>query len=80
MMPTSPRSPLSFRTAGFPQYGWKKLAYQTGPFWYVAQDSKPASRHALFVIQFAVRPSCTSWPHRWHRSEVRARGLDCAPP
>ncbi len=22
-MPTSPRSPLSFRTAGFPQYGWK---------------------------------------------------------
>src|ERR1700758_4854590 len=23
MMPTSPRSPLSFRTAGFPQYGWE---------------------------------------------------------
>src|SRR5215472_932462 len=23
MMPTSPRSPLSFRTASFPQYGWK---------------------------------------------------------
>src|SRR5262245_37771312 len=23
MMPTSPRSPLSFRTAGFPQYGGK---------------------------------------------------------
>ena len=23
MMPTSPPSPLSFRTAGFPQYGWK---------------------------------------------------------
>src|SRR5712691_180303 len=23
MMPTSPRSPLSFRTAGFPRYGWK---------------------------------------------------------
>src|SRR2546425_873795 len=23
MMPTSPRSPQSFRTAGFPQYGWK---------------------------------------------------------
>ena len=23
MMLTSPRSPLSFRTAGFPQYGWK---------------------------------------------------------
>src|SRR5262249_59059841 len=23
MMPTSPRSPLSFRTAGFPRYGWE---------------------------------------------------------
>src|SRR5436190_18307799 len=23
MMPTFPRSPLSFRTGGFPQYGWK---------------------------------------------------------
>ena len=23
MMPTFPRSPLSFRAAGFPQYGWK---------------------------------------------------------
>ena len=23
MMPTFPRSPLSFRMAGFPQYGWK---------------------------------------------------------
>jgi len=23
MMPTFPPSPLSFRTAGFPQYGWK---------------------------------------------------------
>jgi hypothetical protein len=23
MMPTFPRSPLSFRTAGFPRYGWK---------------------------------------------------------
>jgi hypothetical protein len=23
MMPTFPRSPQSFRTAGFPQYGWR---------------------------------------------------------
>src|SRR5216683_3051174 len=23
MMPTFPRSPLSFRTVGFPQYGWR---------------------------------------------------------
>ena len=40
MMPTSPRSPLSFRTAGFPSTAGR-LAYQTGPFWYVAQ-LKPA--------------------------------------
>ena len=25
MMPTFPASPLSFRTAGFPQYGWKEV-------------------------------------------------------
>jgi integrase len=32
MMPTSPRSPLSFRTAGFPQYGWKAgLSGETFP-------------------------------------------------
>jgi hypothetical protein len=31
MMPTSPRSPLSFRTAGFPQYGWK-AGFPSGAF------------------------------------------------
>ena len=30
-MPTSPRSPLSFRTAGFPQYGWK-VGFPSGAF------------------------------------------------
>ena len=30
MMLTSPRSPLSFRTAGFPRYGWK-AGFQMGP-------------------------------------------------
>jgi hypothetical protein len=40
MMPTSPRSPLSFRTAGFPRYGWK-AGLQTGPSQYIGQ-LKPA--------------------------------------
>jgi hypothetical protein len=32
MMPTFPRSPLSFRTAGFPRYGWKAgLSGETFP-------------------------------------------------
>src|SRR5205807_3312801 len=31
MMPTFPRSPLSFRTAGFPQYGWK-AGFPSGAF------------------------------------------------
>ena len=40
MMPTFPRSSLSFRTAGFPQYGWK-AGLSDGAFLYVAQ-LKPA--------------------------------------
>jgi hypothetical protein len=31
MMPTFPRSPLSFRTVGFPQYGWK-AGFPSGAF------------------------------------------------
>ena len=38
-MPTSPRCPLSFRTAGFPRYGWK--AGLSGPSQYIGQ-LKPA--------------------------------------
>ena len=52
MMPTSPRSPPihSVRRV-FPSTAGR-LAYQTGPFWYVA-CAQACSRHALFVIQFA---------------------------
>ena len=39
-MPTFPRSPLSFRTAGFPQYGWK-AGFSGGAFPGVIQ-LKPA--------------------------------------
>src|SRR3954468_12574675 len=40
MMPTFPRSPLSFRTAGFPQYGWK--AGLSGGAFPDRQSLKPA--------------------------------------
>ena len=77
MMPTSPRSPLSFRTAGFPQYGWK-AGLSDGAF-LVCRSAQACSRHALFVIQFAS-------VLRALRGRIdgtalsRARGLDCAPP
>ena len=40
MMPTFPRSPRSFRTAGFPQYGWK--AGLSGGAFPVGQRFKPS--------------------------------------
>jgi len=40
MMPTFPRSPLSFRTAGFPQYDWK-AGFPSGAF-LDRQQLKPA--------------------------------------
>jgi hypothetical protein len=51
MMPTFPRSSLSFRTAGFPQYGWK-AGFPSGAF-LDRQQLKPCSRHAPSVDQFA---------------------------
>jgi hypothetical protein len=55
MMPTFPRSPRSFRTAGFPQYGWK--AGRSSSAFLGARQLKPApgircpttSLHPLFV-------------------------------
>ena len=50
MMPTFPRSPLSFRTAGFPQYGWKAgISDETFP---ARQSALACSRHALVVDRF----------------------------
>jgi len=43
MMPTSPRSPLSFRTAGFPRYGWKAgLSGETFPDPFISLSLLPA--------------------------------------
>src|SRR5215470_11376565 len=48
MMPTSPRSPLSFRTAGFPQYGWKD-GISDGAF-PTRRSAQACSRHTLASI------------------------------
>ena len=71
-MPTSPRSPLSFRTAGFPQYGWK-AGFPSGAF-LDDQRLKPApgircptsSLHPPFVhlVVSTVVPLCVGPPTR----------------
>jgi hypothetical protein len=55
MMPTFPRSSLSFRTAGFPQYGWK-AGFPSGAF-LDRQQLKPAPgiRCPLSSLQSALR-------------------------
>ena len=57
MMPTFPRSPLSFRTAGFPQYGWK-AGCPSGAFPMIGGLSLlPACAVRRPVC---IRPSCAS--------------------
>jgi len=76
MMPTFPRSPLSFRTAGFPQYGWK-AGFQVVPSRMIGSLSLlPACAVRCLVC---IRPSCTSWSQRVSRT-VSGRGPDHAPP
>jgi len=61
MMPTSPRSPLSFRTAGFPQYGWKDGS-SDGAF-PTRRSAQACSRHALAPYWFAsVLRASRSYP------------------
>ena len=72
MMPTFPRSPLSFRTAGFPQYGWK-AGFPSGAF-LDDQRLKPApgmrrptsSLHPPFVrlVVSTIVPLCVGSPAR----------------
>ena len=50
-MPTSPRSPLSFRTAGFPLYGWKD-GVSDGAF-PMRRSVQACSRHTLTTYWFA---------------------------
>ena len=60
MMPTFPRSSLSFRTAGFPQYGWK-AGFPNGAFLDRQQlKLAPSMRRPTSSLH---RPSCTSSSH-----------------
>jgi hypothetical protein len=75
-MPTFPRSPLSFRTASFPQYGCK-AGFPRGAFLGDRQlKPAPGIRRRRPVC---IRPSCASWSQRLSRA-VSGRRLDCAPP
>ena len=77
MMPTSPRSPLSFRTAGFPQYGWKD-GISDGAF-PTRRSVQACSRHTLTTYWFAsVLRASRSYP-RMSRS-VSGRLRANAPP
>ena len=68
MMPTFPRSPLSFRTASFPQYGWKAGWLSKSGAFLGDQRLKPApgirrppsSLHPPFVhlVVQAIIPHC----------------------
>ncbi len=76
MMPTSPRSSLSFRTAGFPQYGWK--AGCSGGAFPGCCRLKPAPG-----IPHATSGLLPPFVHLVVSSMIRTapgRGLDCAPP
>jgi hypothetical protein len=75
MMPTCPSSPLKFRTAGFPQYGFK-AGFPRGPSCHDTDVSYPASLLPAFVLAAAsvalvsetlvtkLTPPC----ERFHRS------------
>ena len=76
MMPTFPRSSLSFRTAGFPQHGWK-VGFPSGTF-LDRRQLKPAPG-VRCPRPVCIRPSCTSESTRLSRT-VSGHRLDCAPP
>ena len=58
MMPTFPRSSRSFRTAGFPQYGWKAgISGGTFPKASISLSLLPACADRRLVC---LRPSCMS--------------------
>jgi hypothetical protein len=60
MMPTFPPPPLSFRTAGFPQYGWK-VGFSDSAFPRVAQvKPAPGIPRTTPRFAFALRALCGS--------------------
>jgi hypothetical protein len=85
MMPTFPPSPLSFRTAGFPQYGWK--AGMSDSAFPIRPSLKPApgirrGSHGLplsfvhCVVRLSSPVLCRADDYSMHRHGV---GFDSAP-
>src|SRR5579864_9243224 len=64
MMPTFPPLSLKFRTAGFPQYGFK-AGYQTAP---------SRRQRVLRVVRFASVLRAPCWPAPDPRSKSRNAG------
>ena len=56
MMPTFPRSALSFRTAGFPQYGWKAGACSRNALTDDGLSSPFVHRVVTTVVPLCVGP------------------------
>ena len=77
LMPTSPRSPLSFRMAGFPQYGWKD-GISDGAF-PTRRSAQACSRHTLATYWFASVLRASHFVSRMSRS-VSGRLRADAPP
>ena len=75
-MPTFPRSPLSFRTAGFPQYGWK-AGFSGGAF-PDRQRLKPAP--GMRLLTSGLHPPFVHLVSQRLSRSVSGRRLDDAPP
>jgi hypothetical protein len=84
MMPTFPPSPLSFRTAGFPQYGWK--AGMSDSAFPVQPSLKPAPRirrwtpglhlpcaHLHLIVKFGCPVLCRAADSSMRRLGVGVR-------
>ena len=85
MMPTFPPPPLSFRTAGFPQYGWK-AGLSGSAFPHVAQV-KPAPGIPCATRKFASALRALRCPalrrsvsEQWTRWRTAIRGVDSSTP
>ena len=56
MMPTFPRSPLSFRTACFPQYGWKAGFPSGACLWrWLSLQTSIATWSVRYFISYLMR-------------------------
>ena len=91
MMPTCPRSSLSFRTAGFLQYGWK-VGFPSGAFldrrqlkpapgirWLMVGLCPPFAHFVTFRYSRAVsgRPFDRAPPWRWGSPPPQGSSLGC---